>query len=343
MRTVLLIGGTGTISTAVTRRYVSEGWDVTVLNRGNRNDTLPREVHVLSCDVWDPEARARVLKDRSFDTVCQFIGFIPAQVEADIRFFAGRCGQYMYISSASAYHKPCPSPFITESTSLVNPYWQYSRDKIACEELLMRAHREDAFPCTIIRPSHTYSERSMPVGVHGKMGSWAVLRRMMQGRPILIHGDGTSLWTVTWNEDFAMAFVGLSGNPHAVGECFHITSDETLTWNQIHQVIADALHVPLRAVHVSSEFLSASSDYDYSGSLLGDKAESVIFDNAKVKRFVPGFQATTRFDQGARKVLDYVLNHPEAQVEDPAFDHYTDEVIAALESAVQRVRSSLQT
>ena len=333
MRTVLLIGGTGTISTAVTRRFLEEGWDVTLANRGNRTERVPDGAHVLTCDVWDIESRKAALSGKNFDTVCQFIGFRPEQVQMDLDFFAGRCGQYMYISSASAYHKPVCSPFITESTSLVNPFWQYSRDKIACEHLLMEACRNSGFPATIIRPSHTYDERSVPVGVHGQFGSWQVLDRMMHGKPVLIQGDGTSLWTLTFNTDFAKGFVGLAGNPHAIGEAFYITGDETLTWNQIYETIADALHVQLHPLHVSSDFLAETSSYGFEGSLTGDKAQSVIFDNTKLKKAVPGYQATIRFDQGVRICLDHILAHPELQRPDPDFDRYTDRVCEALNAA----------
>ena len=265
--------------------------------------------------------------------MCDFIGFVPAQVERDWRLFKGRTKQYMYISSASAYQKPATNPFITEGTPLVNPYWQYSRDKIACEDFLMEKHRTEGFPITIIRPSHTYDERSVPLGVHGDNGSWQVLKRMLEGKPVLIHGDGTSQWTLTHNSDFAKGFIGLMGNPHALGNAFQITSDETLTWNQIYQTIADVLGVPLKAVHVSSEFLDAVGPYDFRGGLIGDKATTVIFDNSKLKRAVPGFQASVRFEQGVRWTIAHILAHPELQRPDPAFDAWCDRVVDALEQA----------
>jgi nucleoside-diphosphate-sugar epimerase len=269
----------------------------------------------------------------TFDVVSDFIGFTVDAVERDYRLFKGKTKQYMYISSASAYHKPAAGYIITEGTTLANPYWEYSRNKIACEEFLMRKYREEGFPVTIIRPSHTYDDRKVPVGVHGDIGSWQVLRRMLDGKPVIIQGDGTSLWTLTHNTDFAKGFIGLMGNPHALGNAFHITSDEVLTWNQIYQALADALGVPLKAYHVASEFLDAVGPYDYAGGLLGDKANTVLFDNAKLKRAVPGFQATVRFEQGVRRTLDYILAHPECQPADPAFDAWCDRVIAAVEAA----------
>jgi len=332
----LIIGGTGTISSAVVRRLVSAKWDVYVLNRGNRK--AAEGVTQLVADINDEDAARRALGTMTFDVVCDFIGFVPAQVERDYRLFAGRTKQYIYISSASAYNKPARSYIITEGTTLANPHWAYSRNKIACEEVLLRHYREDGFPVTIVRPSHTYDERNIPLGVQGARGFWQVIRRMQEGRPVIIQGDGTSLWTVTYNEDFAVGFVGLMGNPHAIGEAFQITSDETLTWNQIYETIADALGVKLNAVHVSSEFLTAAGpQYDFEGSLTGDKSASVVFDNRKLKRVVPEFRPKIGFDEGVRIALSYVLSHPECQQEDPEFDDWCDRVIAALESAKESI------
>ena len=333
----LFIGGTGTISSAITRLVAqTQGWELYLLNRGTRRDEVPANVHSLIADINDEDAVLRVLGDMQFDVVCDFIGFVTEQVERDIRLFRGRTRQYMYISSASAYQKPLSSPYITEGTPLSNPHWLYSRNKIACEELLMRHYREEGFPITIIRPSHTYCERSVPVAIHGSKGSWQVLQRMLEGKPVIIPGDGTTLWTVTHNSDFAKAFVGLMGNKHAIGEVFHITGDENLTWNQIHELAAEALGVELKPYHIASDFIAAvGSQYDMEGNLIGDKANSVIFDNSKVKRAVPGFVATTRFDQGVRLAVAHILAHPELQVPDPEFDAWCDRVIAAHEQAKQ--------
>ena len=334
----LFIGGTGTISSAITRLVAqTPGWELYLLNRGTRRDEVPANVHNLIADVDDEAAVLRVLGDLQFDVVCDFIGFVTEQVERDIRLFRGRTRQYMYISSASAYQKPLSSPYITEGTPLSNPHWQYSRNKIACEELLMRLYREEGFPITIIRPSHTYDERSVPLGVHGRNGSYQVIKRMLEGKPVIIHGDGTALWTMTHNSDFAKGFVGLMGNPHAIGEAFQITNDESLTWNQIYATIAEALGVELKAYHVTSSFLTATSDYDFEGSLIGDKANTVIFCNDKLKRAVPGLSMNVRFEQGIRKTLQYILSHPECQKEDPEFDAYCDKVIEALEAAKKAV------
>ena len=337
----LFIGGTGTISTAIVKRLAEElGWDVWVMNRGNRADVLPEGVHQIICDVSDEAAAANALEGMEFDVVGEFIGFTVDQVERDYRLFKGKTKQYIYISSASAYNKPAANYIITEGTTLANPHWEYSRNKIKCEEFLMKKYRGEGFPVTIVRPSHTYDERHVPLGVHGKKGFYQVIKRMQEGKPVIIQGDGSSLWTVTFNKDFAIGYTGLMGNRHAIGEAFQITGDETLTWDQIYQTIADALGVELKAYHVSSDFLSAAGDkygFDFEGSLTGDKSVSVVFDNSKLKRLVPEMKTTVRFDQGVRIALDYVLSHPECQVEDPEFDEWCDKVIAALENAKEMI------
>lgn len=334
---VLFVGGTGTISTAISKQLLSMDCELFLLNRGNRNDTLPKRAHSIIADINDEALVAEKIKALSFDVVCDFIGFVPAQLERDYRLFAGKTKQFMYISSASAYQKPLSNYSINEGTPLANPYWQYSRDKIACEDYLMKMYRENGFPVTIIRPSHTYDERSVPLGIHGEMGSWSVISRMLQGKPVIIHGDGTSLWTMTHNSDFAKGFIGLMGNAHAIGETFQITSDESLTWNQIYRTIADSLGVELKPYYVASDFLAKTSDYDFQGSLLGDKANSVVFDNSKLKKAVPNFVATVRFDQGIKQTIDYIISHKECQKEDPKFDAWCDRVIAALERAKEEI------
>ena len=338
---ILMIGGTGTISSAITRQLAAAGHDLWLLNRGTRKNEVPAGVTQVIADINDEQKVLDILGDNTFDAVCEFIGFLPSQIERDIKLFKGRTRQYVYISSASAYNKPAASHIITEGTTLANPYWEYSRNKIACEELLLKAYREDGFPITIVRPSHTYCERGIPVSVHGPKGSWQVIKRMMERKQVIINGDGSSLWTVTWNEDFARGFIGLLGNPKAIGEAFQITSDEQLSWNQIYQCIANALGVELKPYYVASEFLAATSpkEWDFTGNLLGDKSVTVMFDCTKLKRAVPGFQATTRFDEGVRKCLAYIQAHPELQVEDPEFDLWCDRVIAAQEQVRQQLQS----
>ena len=333
---ILMIGGTGTISSAITRQLAESGHNLWLLNRGNRRNEVPSGVTQVIADIDDTAEVLRQIGDEQFDAVCEFIGFVPEQVQRDIRLFTGRTRQYVYISSASAYNKPAANHVITEGTTLANPHWEYSRNKIACEEQLMKAYRDDAFPVTIVRPSHTYCERSVPVSVHGPKGSWQVLKRMLDGKPVIIQGDGSSLWTLTWNEDFARGFIGLLGNPKAIGEAFQIMSDEQLSWTQVYQCVANALGVELKPYYVSSAFLAkaAPSEYDFEGNLLGDKSVTVVFDCTKLKRAVPGFKAVVRFDEGVRRCVAYLKAHPELQVEDPEFDAWCDRVIAAQEQAL---------
>jgi nucleoside-diphosphate-sugar epimerase len=333
----LFIGGTGTISSAITKQLLEKGCELYLLNRGTRNEALPAGVNIIQADINDEIHVSKLIENLEFDVVADFIAFEPAQLERDYRLFKDKTKQFIFISSASAYQTPLSDYRITEGTPLSNPYWAYSRNKIACEDYLMKQYRENGFPITIVRPSHTYDERSIPLGVHGSKGTWQVAKRMLEKKPVIIHGDGTSLWTMTHNSDFAKGFIGLMGNIHAIGESVHITSDETVTWNQIYEVIADALGVKLNAVHVSSEFLAACSKEDYRGGLLGDKANSVVFDNSKLKKLVPEFVATTRFDQGIRQTVDYVLAHPELQKEDKEYEIWCDKVVQALQAAVIKI------
>lgn len=336
----LLIGGTGTISMAVTKKLVTDGWEVFLLNRGNRTSDLPDGIHSIVADINDESAVLEALAGQNFDCVCEFIGFKKEQVERDYRLFKGRTNQYIYTSSASAYNKPSSDYRITEGTTLANPYWQYSRDKIACEEFLMSKYREEGFPITIVRPSHTYDERSIPLGVHGKNGSWQVVKRIREGKPVIIQGDGTSLWHLTFNTDFAIGYTALMGNRHTLGEAFNITGDEVLSWNQIYATIADALGVPLKPYHVSSDFLAAVGDkygFDFTGSLTGDKAASVVFDNSKLKRLAPAMTTHVPFHIGVRHALDYILSHEECQRDDKEFDEWCDRVIEVLEEAKGKI------
>ena len=335
---VLFIGGTGTISTEISKQLIEAKTDLYILNRGNRNDVLGCDgVTYLSCDINDEEKVKSLIKDLSFDVVADFIAFEPTAVQRDYRLFKDKTKQYIFISSASAYQKPLADYRINEGTPLVNPYWEYSRNKIKCEDYLMKLYREEGFPITIVRPSHTYSNRSIPLGVHGDKGSWQVAKRMLEGKRVLIHGDGTSLWTMTSSKDFAKAFIGLLGNIHSIGQAVQITSDETLTWNQIYSAIANALNVELKPYYVSSSFLDSVGPYDFKGGLVGDKANSVVFDNTKLKQLVPGITFEIRFDQGIKECVDYILQHKELQIEDKEFDLWCDKVIDTLEKAKEQI------
>ncbi len=333
----LFIGGTGTISMAIVKKLADDpSWEVWLLNRGNRKAEVPANVHQIVANIYDEAEAAKKLENLEFDVVSEFIAFDVKAVERDYRLFKGKTKQYIFISSASAYNKPAASYVITEGTTLANPYWEYSRNKIACEEFLMKKYREEGFPVTIVRPSHTYDERNVPLGVHGNKGFYQVIKRMLDGKPVIIHGDGSSLWALTFNTDFAVGYIGLMGNRHAIGEAFQITGDEILTWDQIYKTIAEALGVELKAYHVSSEFLSdvgAKCGYDFRGSLLGDKAVSVVFDNSKLKKLVPSMKTTIPFHKGVRIALDYVLSHPENYAEDPDFDRFCDKVIELVDKA----------
>jgi nucleoside-diphosphate-sugar epimerase len=324
---VLFIGGTGEISAACSRRAVEQGIDLYVLNRGTTSiRPLPADVRFLEADVRDSSAVRTAIGGHEFDCVANFLAFDPDHVEADLESFAGRTGQYVFVSSASAYQKPVGRLPILESTPLRNPIWPYSQAKIACEELLVSAYREHGFPATIVRPSHTYDRTQVPCE-----GGWTVIDRMRRGHEIVVHGDGTSLWTVTHSSDFAKGFVGLLGHPQAIGDSFHITSDEVLTWNQIHEILAAAAGTTARIVHVPSDAI-LSADERWGRSLLGDKAHSVIFDNTKLRSLVPDFTATTPFFRGAREIVDWYDADPARQRLDP-------EMNALIEQLAQRFRT----
>jgi nucleoside-diphosphate-sugar epimerase len=320
----LFVGGTGNISGAVSRLAVERGIDLVLLNRGVR-ETVPG-ARTICADYGDSQAVDAALGDETFDAVVTWIAFTPDQIERDVALFARRARQYVFISSASAYEKPPRSPFITESTPLRNPWWEYSRNKIACEDVLLRAYREQGFPMTIVRPSLTY-DTHLPIAIGGWAGT-TLLDRLRSGRRIIVHGDGTSLWTVTHAEDFAKGFLGLLGHPQAIGEAFHITSDEVLTWNQIYGTIADAFGTPAEIVHIPSDFIHRI-DPAIGAGLLGDKAHSVLFDNSKIKRLVPGFVATIPFHEGIRRTLAWFAADPARQVVSPVVHAAMDRILAA--------------
>lgn len=334
---VLFIGGTGTISTAASHQALEEGWELYLLNRGTHPERTPEGAKLLRADITKADAVEKALGKLRFDVVVDFIAFVPEQVKRDVELFQGRMEQYVFISSASAYQKPLNHYRITESTPLRNPFWQYSRDKIACEELLMREYRENGFPVTIVRPSHTYDERSIPIAIHGKRGNYQTIDRILKGKPVLLPGDGTSLWTITHTKDFAKGFVGLMGNPDAIGEVVQITSDEALSWNRIYDSIGRALGVPVKRFYVSSHFLAACDDF-FEGGMIGDKANTAVFDNSRLKRLVPGFRAEIPFEEGCREALAYILSHEECRPLDAPFDAFCDAVIEELGSAAERVK-----
>ncbi|GAA1967221.1 NAD-dependent epimerase/dehydratase family protein [Microbacterium deminutum] len=327
-RRILYIGGTGTISAACVRRSLERGDDVTVLNRGSARRPLPDGVREVVADVRDAGEMRAAVAGREFDVVAEFLAFTTDHVQQDLDVFEGRTAQYVFISSASAYEKPPRRLPVTESTPLRNPFWQYSRDKIACEDLLVAAHRDRGLPVTIIRPSHTYDERMIPT-----LGGWTDIARMRAGRPVVIHGDGTSLWTITHADDFAVAFAGLLGNPEAIGEAFTITGTHAPSWNQIYGWLADAAGVrEPDFVHVSSDAITAFAP-DLGPTLIGDKAHSMLFDSSKVTALVPEFRTTITFDEGARRIVDHFDAHREDQRVDAAQDDLFDRIAAYARSA----------
>ncbi|WP_125773157.1 NAD-dependent epimerase/dehydratase family protein [Antribacter gilvus] len=323
-KSILFIGGSGIISAASVARAVRLGHRVTVLNRGRSTTRpLPGEVETLTADASDGDAVAAALGDREFDVVAQFRAFTPDHVARDVAQFSGRTGQYVFISSASAYQTPPARLPVTESTPLHNPFWQYSRDKIACEDLLVRELRENGFPATIVRPSHTYDRTLLPT-----TGAWTDVARMRAGRPVVVHGDGSSLWTLTHTDDFAVGFVGLLGNPFAVGDMFHVTGTHAPTWDQIYRWLGAAAGVPEpELVHVASETIARVLP-EVGPGLLGDKAHSMVFDAAKVKALVPEFGTTITYDQGAVEQIEWFDAHPGAQVADPELDAAFDRLVA---------------
>ena len=323
---VLFIGGTGVISSACSGLAVRRGIDLYLLNRGQTARPVPEGVRVLRGDIRNPASVERALGDIAFDAVVDWVAFTPEHVGADIELFRGRTGQYIFISSASAYQKPLSSLPITESTPLHNPFWAYSQAKIACEERLMRAYREEDFPITLVRPSHTYDRTKVPL-----IGHYTAIDRMRKGKKVIVHGDGTSLWVLTHHQDFAKGFVGLLGNHRAIGHAFQITSDEVLTWNQICIFLAQAAGVEPQIAHVPSDLIAAF-DPELGAGLLGDKAHSVIFDNTKIKRLVPDFAATIPFSQGAREMIAWFDADPARQVVDERENQLFDRIIAAYEA-----------
>jgi nucleoside-diphosphate-sugar epimerase len=326
---VLFIGGTGIISTACVSLAIERGIEMSLLNRGQTTSRpIPKDVKLLRGDIRDHESAKAALNGHSFDAVVDWVAFTPDHIETDLELFRGRVGQYIFISSASVYQKPIAQLPITESTPLHNPIWKYSQDKIACEERLMLAYRSENFPMTIVRPSHTYDPSLSPIH-----GGYTMIDRMRQDKPVIVHGDGTSLWVMTHHTDFAKGFVGLVGNPQAIGDAIQIMSDELLTWNQIYEMMAQAAGVEQpRLVHVPSELIAAY-DQDWGDSLLGDKAYSVIFDNTKIKRLVPDYVASTPFATGAQEIMNWFDAEPSRRQIDRELDQTIDRLLGAYAAA----------
>jgi nucleoside-diphosphate-sugar epimerase len=326
---ILFIGGTGIISSACSQLSIERSHELYLLNRGQTTKRpVPEGARVLHGDVRDRNSARAALGDHTFDAVVDWIAFTTEHIETDLDLFRGRTGQYVFISSASAYQTPPASMPVTESTPLDNPVWLYSRNKIACEERLLRAYREEKFPMTVVRPSHTYDKTLNPIH-----GGYAMIDRMRKGRPVIVHGDGTSLWTVTHHKDFAKGFVGLLGHNRAIGDTFHITSDEVLSWDQIYRLMGRAAGVEApKLVHVPSELIAAY-DQEWGDGLLGDKAHSMIFDNTKIKRLVPDYVAAIPFAQGAKEIVAWLDSDPANRVVDEQLNQTIDRILAAYQTA----------
>jgi nucleoside-diphosphate-sugar epimerase len=320
---VLFIGGTGLISDGVSRLAIAQGFELFLLNRG-LHTANPSGSNALIADIRRPDDVRAALQGLEFDVVVDWIAYTIDDIERDLELFQDRVAHYIFISSASAYEKPPRSYLITESTPLHNPFWDYSRDKIACEERLMQAHREDGFPVTIVRPSMTY-DHNLPIAVGG-WGTYTLADRLLSGRPVIVHGDGSSLWVVTHADDFARGFLGLLGNERALGEAFHITTDEVLTWNQIYETIAEALGVEAKIMHIPSDFIARVAP-ELRGSLLGDKTWSVVFDNSKIKSVVPQFRAAVPFCEGIRRTVAWFAADDSRRLVDQAVHDQMDRIL----------------
>lgn len=337
---ILLIGGTGIISTAVSKALLEQGHELWLVNRGNQNHLLPNGAKFITADINDINYVSAKLPAVKFDCVADFVAQKPEHILRDYQLFKDKTKQYIFISSSCIYQKPLSHYEVTESTPLYNPYWDYAQNKIACENKLMEIYQTTGFPITIIRPGHTYDNKWLPLAISGWHGCYSVIKRMLAGKPTIIPGDGTSLWTVTHNSDFARAFLGIAGNPLAIGEAVNISSDEVLTWNQIYGTIADALDVKLSPFYVSSLFLHQAGPYDFKCCLIGERAQSIVYRNDKLKRLVPDFRPQVPFRDGIRTSLQFLLSHPEYQEEDPVFENWCDALVESLTLTAAKLKKA---
>ena len=332
---LLFIGGTGLISSACSELAVQRGHELFLLNRSTSTKyPAPQGSTTLQADIHaDTAALSALLADQRFDAVVDFIAFTPNDIQRDLSLFRDKTDQFVFISSASAYQKPVQNYLITEETPLENPFWDYSRDKIACENLLMDEYRANGFPVTIVRPSHTYGPSQIPFIYGSWLHPWTLISRMKQGKPVIVPGDGTSLWVLTWNADFAVGFLGLLGNKDAVGEAFQITSDEVLSWNQIYLEAYQALGAEPNVIHIPSDYIARFDEHAV-GSLIGDKSNSVVFDSSKIKRFVPEFHCEVKWSEGVRRSLVWFESHPKFQTIDEEAIQKWDGIIEAYSRAL---------
>ncbi len=335
---VLFIGGTGNISYEVSKLAIEKGIDLYLFNRNNKSEFFPEGAKLIKGDIRDEASAKEILKNHEFDVVVNWIAYETGHVETDIRLFKGKTGQYIFISTASAYHKPAENYLITERTPLDNPFWDYSSKKIDCEKVLLEEYRKTGFPVTIVRPSHTYGVTSIPSAFNSPKNKWSIAERMRRGKKIIVPGDGTSLWVITHSSDFAKAFVGLLGKSQAIGEDYHITSDEVLNWNLITNYVGEALGIKPEIIHMSTDFITTCLP-EYYGGLYGDKMESVCFDNSKIKKLVPDFRATKPAKEGIKESVEWFLKHPEMLWMDEEWDEKCDKLIASHEAGINYFRS----
>ncbi|GHV87089.1 hypothetical protein AGMMS50255_3850 [Spirochaetia bacterium] len=330
----LIIGGTGVISTDVVKLALERGWDITLLNRGQRSKALPQGAHSIECDARDEEAMQKALAGKYFDVVANFIGFLPEQIEQDIRLFNGHCGQYLFISTCCVYQKPDGRYLTTESTPLRNSNSLYGWRKIVCEETLNHAYRETDFPVTIVRPNWTYNITTLPFIMTSWKQPWMLIDRLQKGLPIIIPGDGTSRFTITHAADFAEGFVGLMGNQHAIGHAFHITGEEALSWNQYLELIEKASGCKADVIHIATDFIVKVVPALHD-DLMGDKTLNFLFDNTKIRQFVPGFAAKIPYAQGIKASIEYLKAHRELQTIDTDYVANYEKILAAYAPALK--------
>ncbi|MBW7454959.1 SDR family oxidoreductase [Paenibacillus sepulcri] len=333
---VLFIGGTGLISSAASKLAIEKGFDLYLLTRGTRDQLAPEGTTVLHGDINNRAEMETLLNNQHFDVVVNWIIFEPDGIERDIQLFAGKTNQYIFISTAATYQRPPSYYILDESTPQHNPGWPYAVNKIACEERLVKEYREQGFPITIVRPSHTYGPTSIPFAISSGAHPWTLVDRILKGNKIIVPGDGTSLWTITHNTDFAKGLVGLLGNTQAIGQSFHITSDEVKTWDQYLTIIGQAVGAEPNIIHITSECISLAMP-EFKSQLFGDTCNSYVLDNSKIKAFVPGYMATTRFEHGIRQSIAYFSEHPERQTVDVALNAKMDHLIAAYEAFLSKI------
>lgn len=337
---VLFIGGTGIISSAVSKLALEKGIDLYLFNRNNRKELIPEGAKIIQGDIRREDEAREILKDYSFDVVVNWIAFTPEHIETDLRLFRDKTNQYIFISSTSIYKRPPESFIVNEKTPVSNPFWEYSQNKIACEELLFDEHRKNGFPVTVVRPAHTYGNILIPHIFNSHKSRWSIVERMKRGKKIIVPGDGTSLWVLTYNADFAKGFIGILGNPKTIGEVYQITSDEVVTWNQITDYIGEAAGVKPDIVHISTDFITACVPW-IKGELVGDLINSVCYDNSKIKELVPDFKAATPVREGLKETVDWYMKHPELQWLDEEWDMMCDRLIAAHEAGIAAYKAGI--